>query len=59
MLIWKLLHLTTTFLSVSLTSQSLLGPLLLPRLQVKRVTFDFFDDVFLLHLTLEATKGVF
>ena len=59
LLIWKLLDFPTTFLPVSLTSQRLLGPLLFTRLQVKRVPFDLFDNVFLLDFTLEAAKGVF
>jgi hypothetical protein len=36
----------------------LLGPELLARLQIEGVTFHLFDDVLLLHLTLEAAKGV-
>jgi hypothetical protein len=59
MLIRKLLHFPTTFLSVPLASQRLLGPFLLSRLQVKRVPFDLFDDVLLLNLALEPAEGIF
>ena len=55
----ELLDLPTTLLSVSLTSQRLLGSFLLAGLQVKRVPFDLFDNVLLLDFTLEAAKGVF
>ena len=58
-LTWNLLHLATTLLSVSLASQRLLDPLLFTRLQIEGVPFDLFDNVFLLHFTLEAPKGVF
>jgi hypothetical protein len=54
-----LLNLPTTFLSVSLTSQRLLGPFLFAGLQVKRVPFHLFNNVLLLDLTLEPAKGVF
>ena len=54
-----LFDLPPTFLPVSLTSQCLLGPLFLSRLQIERVPFDLFNNVLLLDLTLEAAKGVF
>jgi hypothetical protein len=54
-----LFDLPARFFPVSLTGQRLLDPLLLTRLQVERVPLDLFNDVFLLHLTLEAPKGVF
>jgi hypothetical protein len=44
--------------SGTLSRQSLLDALLLARLQVEGVTFDLLDDVFLLHLAFEPTKGV-
>jgi len=39
--------------------QRFLYPFFLSGLQVKRVTFNFFNDVLLLHLPLKATQGVF
>jgi hypothetical protein len=54
----KLLDLPTTFLSVSLAGQRLLGPELLAWLQVIGVSFDLLDDVLLLDLSFEAAKGV-
>jgi len=59
MLSRKLLHFPTTFFSVSLASQRLLDPLFLAWLQVKRMPFDLFDDVFLLNFALEPAKGIF
>jgi hypothetical protein len=44
--------------SCSLACQSLFHTLLLARLQVIGMTLHFFDDVFRLNLTFEATKGV-
>jgi hypothetical protein len=40
--------------SRTLSRQRLLHPALLARLQVKGVTLDLLDDVFLLHLALET-----
>jgi hypothetical protein len=54
-----LFHFPARFLPVPFAGQRLLGPALLSRLQVERMAFDFFNDVFLLHLSLEAPKGVF
>ncbi len=45
--------------SAALTRQRFLYALLLARLQVKGVTLDLLDDVFLLHLALEATQCIF
>jgi len=53
-----LFSLPARFLPVSLASQRLLGPALLTRLQIIRVPLNFLDDVFLLHLSFEAAKGV-
>ena len=53
-----LLDFPASLLPVSLAGQRLLDPLLLSRLQVKRVSFDLFDDVLLLDLPLEAPKGI-
>lgn len=47
------------FLTAALTCERFFDPLLLSRLQVKRVTFHFFDDVLLLYLPLEAAKRIF
>ncbi len=46
------------FLSASLARQCFLDALFLARLQVKGVTLDLLDDVFLLHLALEATQRI-
>jgi len=43
----------------SLASQGRFDSLLLTRFQVERMSFDFFYDIFLLHLTFEAAKRVF
>ena len=55
----RLLDFPAIFLPVSFTGKRLLCPELLARLQVKRVSLNLFDDVLLLDLPLEATKGVF
>ena len=49
----------TRFLSAALTGQCFFHAFLLARLQVKGVTLDLLDDVFLLHLALEATQCIF
>jgi hypothetical protein len=53
-----LLDFPAILLPVSLTSQRLLSPQLLTRLQVEGVSFDLLNDVLLLDLSLEAAKGV-
>jgi hypothetical protein len=45
-------------LAGSFSSQGLLDPALFPWLQVKGMSFDFFDDVFLLDLALETAESV-
>jgi len=55
----RLLNLPAILLPVSFAGQRLLGPELLTRLQVKRVSLYLFNDVLLLDLSLEAPKGVF
>jgi len=55
----RLFHVPASFLPVPLASQRLFDPRLLTRFQVKRVPFDFFDDVLLLHLALEAAQRIF
>ena len=52
-----LLRFAPQLLSVPLSSQRLLGPTLVTRLQIERVLLDVLDDVFLLNLALEATEG--
>ena len=46
------------FLTSSLASESGLHALFLAGLQVEGVALDLLDNVFLLHLALETTKGV-
>jgi hypothetical protein len=53
-----LIRLFATLFSSTLSRQGFLYALLLARLQVKGVTPDLLDDVFLLYLALEATKGL-
>ena len=48
-----------TFLPVSFARQGLLDPQFLARLQIEGVTFDLFDDVFLLHLAFKSPERVF
>ena len=47
------------FFTRTLASQRGLHTLFLAGLQVKGVTLDLLDDVFLLHLALETPEGVF
>ena len=49
----------TRFLAAALTGQCFFHALLLARLQVKGVTLDLLDNVFLLHLALETPQRVF
>jgi hypothetical protein len=53
-----LFHLPAIFFPVSFPGQRLLNPELLARLQIKGVSLDVLNDVFLLDLPLEAAKGV-
>lgn len=55
----ELLDVGTTLFAIALASQSLFGAALLAGLEVKGVTLDLFNDVFLLHLALESTKSAF
>ena len=48
-----------TFLPVPFACKRLLDTQFLARLQIEGVPLDLFDDVFLLHLALEASEGVF
>jgi len=47
------------FFAAALTRQRFLDTFLFARLQVKGVTLNLLDDVFLLHFTLEAAKSIF
>jgi hypothetical protein len=49
----------TCFLAATLSRQRFFHALFFARLQVKGVTLDLLDDVFLLHLALEATQRIF
>ena len=46
-------------LPVSFPGKSSLDPFFLSRLQIERMPFNLFNDVFLLHFSFEASKGVF
>jgi hypothetical protein len=54
----SLILLFTRFLASTLASESGLDTLFLAGLQVKGVALDLLDNVFLLHLALEAAQGV-
>jgi hypothetical protein len=54
-----LFHFPPTLLSVPLSGESRFHSHLFARLQIERMPLDLFNDVFLLHLALEATEGVF
>ncbi len=55
---WKLILLLTDLLTIALACQCFFHALLLTWFQIKRVTLDFLDDVFRLHLALEAPQCV-
>jgi len=55
----ELFDFPATLLPVPFPGKSGLNPFLFARLQIKRMALDLFDDVFLLHLSLEAPEGVF
>jgi hypothetical protein len=52
-----LLDILASLLAVSLASQRFLSPLLFTRLEIERMSFNLFDDVFLLDLSLESPQG--
>jgi hypothetical protein len=54
----KLILLLTDLLAIALTCKRFLYALLFTGLQIKRMTFDFLDNVFGLHLALEAPQGI-
>jgi hypothetical protein len=43
--------------TTTLTRECLLRPAFVARLQIERVLLDILDDIFLLHLALEAAEG--
>ena len=45
--------------TTAFTSEGLFRPALVTRLQIERVLLDILDDIFLLHLPLEAAQGAF
>jgi hypothetical protein len=45
-----------TLFAVALARKSFLSPAFFTGLQIKRVTFDFFDDIFLLHFALKTPQ---
>src|SRR6185436_12010321 len=54
-----LLRFASELLAITLPRQSLFGSALITRLQIEGVLLDVLDDVFLLNLPLEPTKGTF
>jgi hypothetical protein len=54
-----LLQFASELLPIPLACERLLCPALVSRLQVEGVFLDVLDDVFLLHLPLEASEGAF
>ena len=54
----RLILFTPLLLAIALARQCCFGAALFTGLQVVTVLLDFLDDVFLLHLTLEAAKSI-
>jgi hypothetical protein len=54
----KLILLLADLLAIALAGKRFFHALLFTRFQIKRVTLDFLDDVFRLHLALEAPQGI-
>ena len=54
----KLILLLTDLLAIALASKRLFHAFLFTRFQIKRMTLDFLDNVFRLHLALEAPQCV-
>ncbi len=54
----ELVLLLTDLLAIALTCKRFLHAFLFTGLQIKRVTLDFLDNVFSLHLALEAPQGI-
>jgi hypothetical protein len=55
----SLIRLATLLLARTFTRQRLFGAAPISRLQIVGVLLDILDDIFLLHLTFEATKRAF
>ncbi len=55
----KLFNFARTFFAVSFPCQCFFGTAFLSRLQIKRMPFDFFNDIFLLDFALEPAQGAF
>jgi hypothetical protein len=53
-----LVLLLTNLLTITLACKRFLHAFLLTWFQIKRVTLDFLDDVFGLHLALKAPQGI-
>jgi hypothetical protein len=53
-----LFHFPATLLPVTFAGKSSLDPFFFSWFQVERMPLDFFNDVFLLHFSLEATEGI-
>ena len=53
-----LILLFSSFFAATLPSQRFFYTLLFARFQIKRMPFDFFNDVFLLHLAFKAPQGI-
>jgi hypothetical protein len=54
----ELVLLLTDLLAITLTCKRFLHAFLFTGLQIERVTLDFLDNVFSLHLALEAPQGI-
>jgi hypothetical protein len=54
----ELILLLADFLAIALAGKRLFHALLFTGLQIKRVTLDFLDNVFSLHLALEAPQSI-
>jgi hypothetical protein len=54
----ELILLFTNLLTIAFTCECFLHALLFTRFQVKRVTLDFLDNIFGLHLALKAPQGI-
>ena len=58
MVVERLILLLTDFLAIALASKRFFHTLLFTGLQIKRVTLDFLDNVFRLHLALKAPQCI-
>ncbi len=57
---WRnLFYFARTLLAVALPGQRLFLAALFTGFQIERMTFDFFNDVFLLHFPLKAAQSAF